>query len=193
MRLLELELSRHAVTCRDDGICVDLGGIGKGYAVDRIVELLGEWSVTTAVVQAGLSTAYACSEAPSGGPWSLQLRRPGESSGSLRAVRLRDAALSGSGRFHHGPHIIDPRTGTPVEGALGAWALAPSAAMADALSTAFMVMSTDEVEAYCGAHEGVSAALALPHGEDLEMITFGSGFGPTDVPSGDGGTPTAGV
>jgi thiamine biosynthesis lipoprotein len=67
--------------------------------------------------------------------------------------------------------IIDPRSGQPVKGCLGAWAAAPTAALSDALSTAFMVMSAGEVEAYCARRRDISA-LVLTTGRDL--LRFGA-------------------
>ncbi|MGZ5455018.1 MAG: FAD:protein FMN transferase, partial [Candidatus Aminicenantales bacterium] len=76
-------------------------------------------------------------------------------------VILRNRALSGSGTEVKGAHIIDPRTGRPAAGHAAAWASHPSAAASDALSTAFMVMSTAEVAAFCGRHPVVWALVKL--------------------------------
>jgi thiamine biosynthesis lipoprotein ApbE len=62
-----------------------------------------------------------------------------------------------------GQHIIDPRTAQPVKGKVAAWASASNAATADALSTAFMVMSPDEIGQYCSRHPDVSAMI-MPEG-----------------------------
>ena len=65
--------------------------------------------------------------------------------------------LQHAARF--GEHILDPRTGLPAKEHLAAWARCPSAAASDALSTAFMVMPTGEVEAFCSTHDGVTAVV----------------------------------
>jgi thiamine biosynthesis lipoprotein len=75
-----------------------------------------------------------------------------------------DRALSASGTAVKGNHIIDPRTGRPVQDRLRAWAGAPTAALADALSTAFMVMTEAEIRECCGRHAEVSAATSSPGG-----------------------------
>lgn len=177
MKLLSLDPSAHTVTCGADGLTVDLGGVGKGYAVDRIVEQLRAWSITSALVQSGQSTVRAIGTDAAGGAWTVQLRRPGDAEGTIGTVEIGEDALSGSGRFHHGSHIVDPRTGRPAEGALGAWAKTPSAALADALSTAFMVMDAAQVQEYCRAHKYVSAMMALPEGEELNLVRYGAGLG----------------
>ena len=74
-----------------------------------------------------------------------------------RAVSLDNAALSTSGTSVQGFHIIDPRSGRPATHRTRCWAKAPTAAEADALSTAFMVMADAEVAAYCRTHPDVSA------------------------------------
>ena len=74
---------------------------------------------------------------------------------------MQGRALSGSG-LQKGSHIIDPRTAQPVKGKYAAWACAPDAAAADALSTAFMVMTPDEVGKYCLHHPDVLAVIVMP-------------------------------
>jgi thiamine biosynthesis lipoprotein len=79
-------------------------------------------------------------------------------------------SLSGSGFSVKGHHIIDPRTGKPADGKLAAWSLCSSATLADSLSTAFIVMAPEEVEAYCKSHPDTSAMLIMP---DKKVLTFG--------------------
>jgi len=158
---LELDPQGRYIGARMDGVQVDLGGIGKGYAVDQIVAILREWSIDAALVHSGQSTIFALGRPAADQSWSLAIRDPTKQDRALRHVQLHDAALSGSGRKLHGDHIRDPRTGRAVRDKLGAWALAPSAALSDALATAFLVMSADQVHAYCRAHVDAAALLAL--------------------------------
>ncbi len=142
------------------GMGVDLGGIGKGYAVDRALAVLREWGIGSALVHSGQSTARALAGSTAGGrgeAWAVGLRGP--AGAAIARVELGEMALAGSGRALHGEHIIDPRTGTPAGHAerVGTWSLAPSAALADALSTAFMVMEREAIEAYCAGHPEVGA------------------------------------
>jgi len=159
--LLEIDPEAHTVTRRAGGVKTDLGGIGKGYAVDRIVELLRDWSIAGAVVHGGQSSAFALGTPPGAERWPITVRDPEDEAGSLGCVELKDFAVSGSGVAVHGRHIIDPRSGRPVAGRLGAWAAAESTVLSDALSTAFMVMSVEEVEQYCRQHPRVSAMILL--------------------------------
>ena len=163
---MELDRLARRVTARTERLHVDLGGIGKGYALDQMIHLLRDWSIDAAIVHSGQSTLYALGGAPQESHWTVSIRNPDDQSASLGYVRMRDQALSGSGTSLHGAHIVDPRTGRPAERATGAWALATSAALADALSTAFMVMSDPQMDAYFERHPGVAGLrLIRDHGE----------------------------
>jgi len=184
--LLKLDEAEHTVELLTSPVQVDLGGIGKGYAVDKMAELLREWSIDTALLHAGYSSvlAFGCPSGTNG--WPVTLSNPPRrfasqtrSSGgkqTLARLHLRDMALAGSG-LQKGRHIIDPRTYRPVEGKLAAWASAATAATADALSTAFMAMSPDEVGKYCLNHSDTLAMVVLEKsdketGED-NVLRFG--------------------
>ena len=89
----------------------------------------------------------------------------------LAKVYLKTRALSGSG-VQKGRHIINPRTGQPVEDKLGAWVCTKDAATADALSTAFMVMNIKDIERYCEKHADVQAMI-LP-ADTKEVLSYGN-------------------
>jgi thiamine biosynthesis lipoprotein len=131
-----------------------------------MAELLRESCVERALVHSGQSSVVAVGSPPGGDAWSLGLRDPADDTRAIGAFRLRGGrSLSGSGRELHGAHILDPRTGRPAEGALGTWAAAPSAALADALSTAFMAMPADEVAEHCAERADVSGMVVSAGGE----------------------------
>ncbi|HEY3242447.1 MAG TPA: FAD:protein FMN transferase [Phycisphaerae bacterium] len=149
MHLLTLDRTAHAVTVQADGLIVDLGAIGKGYAIDQVIALLRDWGVRTALLHSGQSTVYALGAPPGQPGWRMALRDPLDHSAALAGLCLRDQALSGSGTLLHGEHIIDPRTRSAARGPLGAWAMADSATMSDAISTALMVISPDSLDEFC--------------------------------------------
>lgn len=132
-------------------IHLDLGGIGKGYALDQMAAHLREWHIPRALLDAGGSTLLAM-DPPSGQDgWLIGTRTPGE-----KPVALANRAFSGSGFDVQGLHIIDPRTARPANlRRKNAWAFAPNAALADALSTAFILMSKKEIGEFCKRHPEV--------------------------------------
>lgn len=158
--LYQLDTSEHTVELLASPVHIDLGGFGKGYAVDRLAELLREWSIEVALIHGGSSSVLALGAPPGTAGWPLTLSHPANRQATLAHLHLRDRALSGSG-LEQGPHIIDARSGRPVEGVTAAWTSAPTAAIADALSTAFMVMAPAEVDAYCQGHADSMALLVL--------------------------------
>lgn len=155
------------------GLIVDLGGIGKGYAIDRAALLLDDWSIPAALLHSGQSTVLARGAPPGQSCWTIGIRSPRDPSVCLGSVPLRGgSALSGSGALLHGRHILDPRTGRLADAAAGAWAIAPTAAESDVLSTAFMVLHADEVAQVCREHSQYSGLAAYP--PDERLVEFGS-------------------
>ena len=116
---LELDPDGFTVHAREDGARLDLGGIGKGYAVDRVAELLEEWGIPRALVHGGYSSVLALEAPPDEDGWPLTLSAPG-SGRILARVSARRRAFSASG-MRKGDHILDPRTGLAVRGRAGAW------------------------------------------------------------------------
>ena len=155
MDKLELAKGRLEVTVRGDERWFDLGGIGKGYALDQMAQALREREVDNALLDAGGSTLLAIGGGPDGDGWPTGTGLP-----DAPKIPLKDSALSGSGFSERGEHVIDPRKGQPVSSAkINAWALASSAALADALSTAFLIMEEAEIAALCNKHPEIGAIL----------------------------------
>jgi FAD:protein FMN transferase len=137
--LLPRELS---IVCLSGRLEFDLGAIGKGFALDRMAQLLREWDCPSFLLVAGGSSILAGAPPPRAPGWSCGL---GEDNASQRFF-LTDASLSGSGLAAQGAHILDPRTGRAASRQNRAWVLADTAAESDALSTAGMVLSESELE-----------------------------------------------
>ena len=158
--LFALDPEAHRLSSRASRLHLDLGAVGKGYALDRLADTLSEWGISSALLNSGGSTVLALEPPSPTDGWRVGI---GEGA-ARREIHLRQSALSGSGIAVKGSHLVDPRTGKPAQRALRAWAQAESAAVADALSTAFFVMEDGEVSAYCEAHPETGAALAQPDG-----------------------------
>ena len=189
---LAIDVEAAEVRATADGVRIDLGGIGKGYAVDLVAELLEEWGLERAFVHGGFSSAIAL-EPPAGDGWPLTLSDPRDPARIFTRLSMRQAALSASG-VRKGEHIQDPRAGAPVRGRLAAWAVVPRppapepdapparprlapGAVADALTTAFMMLPVEAIAALCAATPGLEAWV-LPEGAaDLVHLT-GAGAGP---------------
>ncbi|UCE98843.1 MAG: FAD:protein FMN transferase [Planctomycetota bacterium] len=176
LRLIELDEARHTVTLLTGPVQIDLGGIGKGYAIDQMAKLLRDWSIDVALLHSGCSSVLALGAPPGTKGWPLTLSNPSDQNQTLAYIYLQDRALSGSG-LQKGLHIIDPHMGKPVEGKIAAWASAADAVAADALSTAFMVMSPDQIRQYCLRHSDMLAMVLVEQqsGEDIEdkVLRFG--------------------
>jgi thiamine biosynthesis lipoprotein len=170
---LEVDVEACEVRATADGIRVDLGGIGKGYAVDLVAELLEEWGLERAFVHGGFSSAVALDPPDGAEGWALTLSDPRQPAHVFTRLSMRQSALSASG-VRKGDHIRDPRTGAPVRGRLAAWVALPRpakpatpgpeagprlapGAVADALTTAFMLLPVDEIEALCQRSPGLEA------------------------------------
>jgi len=166
MDLLVLDEATTMVALRAGPVRVDLGGVGKGYGVDRMAELLREWSVDRALIHGGFSSVLAL-DAPEGARgWPVTLSHPQDRRRVLARLELERMAVSGSG-LEKGGHIIDPRLGRPVEGKIAAWSVTPNAGVGDAFSTAFMIMAPAEIEALC-AQDSAVRALVIVRDEDAD-------------------------
>jgi FAD:protein FMN transferase len=153
-----------------EGAALNLGAIGKGFAVQAIGSRLWHRGVRTAMVSAGGSSVIALGGADQGWPVDLtSARAPGR---RLARLHLRNAALGTSGAgeqfmeidgVRYG-HVIDPRTGWPSTGILSASVVTADAATADALATAFFVGGVELARRYCDAHPGTLALITPDDG-----------------------------
>jgi FAD:protein FMN transferase len=169
-RYLELDPATHGVRFLKSGLGINLGSIGKGYALDRCAELLLAAGIHDFLLHGGNSSvlargAHGALALDQG--WSVGVRNPLRPDRRLGQLRLKDRALatSGSGTqffVHEGRrfgHILDPRSGWPAEDVLSVSVLAPTAAEADALSTAFYVLGPEGAQDYCAGHPDVGAVM----------------------------------
>jgi len=177
---LELDPDAFAVRAGTGGVRIDLGGIGKGYAVDRMGEVMQEWELPRTLVHGGYSSVLALEAPPDRDGWPLTLSAPGPGPQEVLArVSARQVAFSASGT-RKGAHIVDPRTGSPVEGH-AAWVSLPRvdagagtefparpASVAEGLSTAFMILSLEAVTAVCERCPGLEAWLLREAADDAQ-------------------------
>ena len=172
-----LESRSRSVSFDRDGVELNLGSIGKGYAVDRVTALLGRVGVTHALISAGGSSVRTLG-GRAAWPIDLTSRRTAR---RIARLRLRRGALATSGAgeqyvdavgTRYG-HVLDPRSGWPAQGLLSVSVAAADAATADALATAFLVGGEDLARRYCAAHPDTLAILTLDR-PDARTILVGS-------------------
>lgn len=192
LRSLDLDHDECVVRATLSGIGIDLGGIGKGYAVDVMAELLEEWELEAAFIHGGFSSVLAL-EPPAGDDgWPLTLSDPGCPGRVLARLFARQTALGASG-VRKGDHILDPRTGEPLSGRRAAWVTIPrpapsgtveaggtrprAAAVADALATAFMLMHPGEIHALCERSPGLEAWILPDEADDQGRLAQLARFG----------------
>lgn len=148
----DLDEDSMRVTVHATGMIFDLGAMGKGYALDQCADLLQDWKISNFVLNAGDSTILAVGAPAGKDAWAMTL------GGGEQRLALSNRAVSGSGFAVKGAHIMNPRVFAPVPlKNRRTYALAPTAALSDALSTAFMVMEQAEINALCARYEGVEA------------------------------------
>lgn len=150
---LDRTASGHVVVFREPDIALDLGGIAKGFAVDRAVASLRAWGVTNALVNAG-GDLYAMGSAEGGDPWQVGVRSPLEPARLVGMFPLSDRAVATSGDYeqyfdHAGQryhHLLDPATAAPRASAVHSLTVAAESCMtADVAATA--VFGLDPVTA----------------------------------------------
>lgn len=162
-RALELEpATRHARLLRP-GMGVDLGGIGKGLALDRAAEALRADRVDRAMVNFGGQIVVL-------GSWEATVADPRDRLRPAFRIPMRDASLSTSAQSergvdvagHHHGHILDPRTAEPVAFVGSVSVLASSALVADALSTALLVMGRERARQFAAGHPDIGVLWIEP-------------------------------
>jgi thiamine biosynthesis lipoprotein len=164
---------------------INLGSIGKGYALDRVARLLrGEWNMTHGLLHGGFSSVLALgAPAHDSRGWVVGVCDPRDPSYRVAQVRLKNQALGTSAAtFQHLEyqgrklgHILDPRSGWPAQGMLGVSVVAPTAAEADPLATAFFILGVEKARQYCENHPDIGALLTpqSPGGEPTPIIRLG--------------------
>jgi len=202
MHLVVCNTAERAVSFTREGVMLDLGAIGKGYAIERAADLLREAGVTSALLHGGTSTVYGLGSPPAGEGWQVAIEAPfpedrfrvpspaaqpgtapdpSSSQPPFATVRLKDEALSVSavwGRCfeQNGKrlgHVIDPRTGQPVSGALLAAVVLPSATETDALSTALLTLGLEGHEELASLRPGIRTLVAANHDGKLQTRSRG--------------------
>ncbi|HVN21697.1 MAG TPA: FAD:protein FMN transferase [Dongiaceae bacterium] len=155
------------------GVELDLGGVGKGYAVDRAVTILRENGIRAALLSSGMSSIYALGAPPGEEAWKIILRDPFDSTLPADVLYLKNFSMSTSGNYNKFfrlgekiySHIMDPRTGMPVENMLSTTVFAANATDSEALSKLY-VLGPEGSRRYLATHPNIQVLFYIPVGSN---------------------------
>ena len=192
---LELDPEQQTVRFGQPGMRIDLGGIAKGYAVDRGMTLLKQLGIENALVRAGGDSRVSGERW--GRPWSIGVRDPRDPEGVVAMIPLMDVAVSTSGdyerffeqsgvRYHH---IINPRTGDSARELQSVTVIGPDATTTDALSTSVFILGLKKGLTLVNQLPGIDAILVDRHG----ALHYSSDLEPAKNPSAGVKAPTGSV
>jgi thiamine biosynthesis lipoprotein len=170
-RKVQLSQQDSTVFVGERGMGVDLGAIAKGYAVDRMADIMRKEGVTSFLINAG-GNVYASGLKPDRTPWNVAVTDPRDPPEFLGIMKARDISIVSSGdyersfeeggqRYHH---IIDPNTGYPSRTSRGTAVFLPSSTDADGLSTTLFILGPDSSPDVLSKFPGVGAIFVLPDG-----------------------------
>ena len=189
-RNMLLDEEHHTVRFEHPGMHIDLGGIGKGYAVDRGVDILKKLGIEHAVVTAGGDTRIIGDHM--GRPWLVAIRHPDNPQKVVTRIPLVDEAMSTSGdyeryfdedgvRYHH---IIDPRTGKSASKVRSATILAPTATQTDGMSKTAFVLGPEKAMEIINSMPEYDAVFVAPDGH----VFYSNGLRPPAPRPGEAAT-----
>lgn len=177
-----LNAETETVRFRRVGLEINLGAIGKGYALDCAAELMqSKWNITSALLTGSGSSVLAIGRPPNDfRGWPVSIRHPSDDGRTLGIVHLKDSALGTSAATYQSfeyngrtyGHVIDPRSGFPADGMQSASCIAPIAAEADAISTAFFVAGAQWAGEYCKSRTHLGAVLLVKDADTPEMVNI---------------------
>jgi thiamine biosynthesis lipoprotein len=197
MEHVHLDLQESTVRLDREGVMLDLGAVGKGYAIERATAVLREAGVTSALLHGGTSTVQALGQPPGANCWRVAVCHPQPGTGfenstkttdetdvrgqTLATVPLRDEAMSVSAIWGRSfvaqgktfGHVLDPRTGEPTSRAVLAAVVLPSATETDALSTALLVRGRDGHHHIANLRPGMRTLLLFHSGGQLSVEANG--------------------
>lgn len=153
-RNVVLDEKRMTVLFTHDKVELDPGGVGKGFAVDKMTELLKQERVQSALISAGGSTLYALGAPPGKPGWNVSIKDPRHPSRTTESINLKNESISTSGNYEKclwadgkiWSHIIDPRTGYPAVGTLSVSIVAAKALDSEAWTKPYYIQGRAWIE-----------------------------------------------
>ncbi len=183
MEHVALDADNHTIAFDRAGVEIDLGSIGKGFAIERAVQILEEYEIENALIHGGTSAVYGLGTPPDAEHWKIALQKPfGEEGQTLGVVELSNNSLSvsaphgkwfASGGKRYG-HVLDPRTGYPISRNLLAAIVLPSPTDGDALSTGLLTLGPAFLTRLQSVFPDVRALVAVEtEGEEMAIYSEG--------------------
>jgi thiamine biosynthesis lipoprotein len=177
-RHVAVDSAQRSIRFLTPGLELDMGGIGKGFALDCAARILRRNGAGRALLSAGQSSYVAIGAPPDTPGWPINIPSPADPKRALSTIQLRDQSLSTSGSSQQYfemngrrySHIIDPRTGEPVTGMAQVTVIAPTATDSDALSTALFVEGHDRAAMLIESMEGTAALLVTDDRREKQVI-----------------------
>lgn len=165
-RQLVIHQEQGQVQLNYPGMKLDVGGIAKGYAVDRVAKLLNSWEINNALIDFG-GDYYALGQHPQARPWKLGIRHPREPSQIIATLSVQNRAVTTSGDYQRYrlyqdqrfSHLLNPFTGYPAQELASVTVLAPSGVLADGLATAVFIMGPEKGMELVESWPGVDAVI----------------------------------
>tara|TARA_Y100001972_G_scaffold129046_1_gene193705 strand:- start:2632 stop:3498 length:867 start_codon:yes stop_codon:yes gene_type:complete len=155
---------------KEEDVQMDLGGMGKGYALDQLALTLKDWDIHDFLLHGGRSSVLTSGSMDAEGKgWPVSLSHVGDE--KLETLHLMDESMSSSG-IMKGGHIIDPATGKSTKESRATWIIGPTAAVTDGLSTALMMMSTSDIKKLVKKKEGYKVIVRLDKKQQVKYYGF---------------------
>jgi thiamine biosynthesis lipoprotein len=178
-----LDTANRTVKFKTKGMEIDFGGMGKGYALEKVLEIIRESEIPTAFVSFGGSSVYALGQPPGRDRWQFSYRISKDVKFAPVAVTLKNEGFSISANYERQfkdasgvyGHIFDPHSGKPAAGLQAAAVIHESPLHAEILSTAFMVLGWEKSQLYLERHPEVKAMLTIPFLNAFQTTNFNFG------------------
>ena len=180
MQKITLNAETRSVMFDNSMLEIDLGGFGKGYALEKVKNLLEKSAVNDAFISFGESSILALGEHPAGDSWKVGINDYLNPGSSIHEFKVKRGSVSTSsnfyvndqGKLHNHKHVIDPETGMPHEEFTSVSVLAESPVLAEVMSTAFLTMSDEKIRHVKNRYDGMEVVRVNYESDEPKITKF---------------------